>query len=248
VFVAAADGDTTGAYLIGYGGGDYWRDELRGELPRDERMETRLASPGVRDVWTLELRTGDVITAAANPGPNSLLDPVLDLAPADDPDAVIATDANSGGGRSAYIRSATIPASGLYTLRVWAADAASSGDYVLIWRYVNVAPTATPPLALAPVMTVRDSVPDGEYRFFTFQGQAGQHVRVRVEAEPGSGFDPVAALLGPDGDLLIEVDDVDEDLNPSFTFQLPQDGSYNVRVNGYLTGGPFTVYVETVFS
>ncbi|MFW5772828.1 MAG: PPC domain-containing protein, partial [Phototrophicaceae bacterium] len=134
------------------------------------------------------------------------------------------------------------------TLRVWAEEAASSGDYVLIWRYINVAPTATPPLALAPVMTVRDSVPDGEYRFYTFQGEAGQRVRMRVEAEAGSGFDPVAALLGPDGDLLVEVDDVDSDLNPSFTFQLPQSGSYNVRVNGYLAGGPFTVYVETVFS
>lgn len=247
VFVTAADSSASGAYWIGYGGGAFWRDVLRGDLPRDERMETALAAPGLRDVWTLELRAGDVITAAVNPGPGSLLDPVLDLAPADDPQAVLAADSDSGGGRSAYIRSVAIPASGLYTLRVWAAQGASSGDYVLIWRYINVAPTPTPPLALALVLTVRDSVPDGEYRFYTFQGRAGQRVRVRVEAQPGSGFDPVAALLGPDGDLLIEVDDVDDDLNPSFIFQLPQDGSYNVRVNGYLTGGPFTVYVETVF-
>jgi hypothetical protein len=72
-------------------------------------------------------------------------------------------------------------------------------------------------------------------------------VRVRVLAEEGSDFDPAAALIAPDGEVLIEVDDTEGDLNPRFNFELPADGTYNVRVNGYISGGPFEVLVEELF-
>jgi hypothetical protein len=61
------------------------------------------------------------------------------------------------------------------------------------------------------------------------------------------GFDPVAALIGPDNTILIEADDTNGDLNPRFLYELPADGVYNIRVNGYLAGGAFTLIVEELF-
>ncbi len=61
-----------------------------------------------------------------------------------------------------------------------------------------------------------------------------------------SGFDPVAALIGPDGSVIAEADDADDTLNPHFEMVLPVDGTYNVRVNGYMKGGPFTLTVTEI--
>jgi hypothetical protein len=246
VFVRGETG-TTGDFIIGYGIGSAWRDEIIGPAEFDQRNEGEIAWRGVRDVWTLELRRGDIITATVNPGPSSALDPILELAPASDRGLIVAIDDNSGGGRSPLIRRVEIPETGLYLLRVRASQAASIGSYILIWRYINVAPTPTVPPAVAPVLIRRDSVPEQEYRFYPFYGRVGQRVRVRVLAEEGSDFDPVAALIAPDGEVLIEVDDTEGDLNPRFNFELPADGTYNVRVNGYISGGPFEVLVEELF-
>jgi hypothetical protein len=246
VFVRGEAG-TTGDFIIGYGIGSAWRDAVAGPAEFDRRNEGEIDRRGVREVWTLELRQGDIITATVNPGPGSALDPLLELAPASDPGLILAIDDNSGGGRSPLIRRVEIPETGLYLLRVRASQAASTGSYNLIWRYINVAATPTVPPAVAPVLIRRDTIPEQEYRFYPFYGRAGQRVRVRVLAEEGSGFDPVAALIGPDGEVLIEVDDTEGDLNPRFNFELPDDGTYNVRVNGYLSGGPFEVIVEELF-
>ncbi|MBC7814305.1 MAG: PPC domain-containing protein, partial [Burkholderiales bacterium] len=82
------------------------------------------------------------------------------------------------------------------------------------------------------------------YCFYSFQGQAGSRVRVRVNATTDTAFDPVAALLGPDGEVIAQGDD-ENGLNPLFTSQLPADGTYTVRVNGYgLAQGDFEVQVE----
>ena len=58
--------------------------------------------------------------------------------------------------------------------------------------------------------------------------------------------DPVAVLLAPDGAVIAESDDTDGDLNPRFTVQLPADGTYRVRVNGYNVAGRFTLTVEAL--
>ncbi|MBC7871477.1 MAG: pre-peptidase C-terminal domain-containing protein, partial [Chitinophagaceae bacterium] len=71
-------------------------------------------------------------------------------------------------------------------------------------------------------------------------------VRIRVLATDGTTFDPVAALLDPAGTVIAEADD-SEGLNPVMTLELPADGTYSVRVNGYLTSGAYTVLVEELF-
>lgn len=243
--IMRGENNSSGAYTLSYGLGDSRFDVLRAEASFDVPNTAIIEQRGMRHVWTVRLRAGDVITANVNPGPSSILDPVVDIVPVDEPSLVIATDDNGGGGRSALLRDVAIPRTGLYLLRVWAAGTASLGDYTLIWRYVNVAPTITPPPARSPVLEIQDTVPPTEYRFYPFYGLEGQRVRVRVVGQ--NGFDPVGALVGPDGTVLTEVDDTDGDLNPNFTYELATEGTYNVRVNGYIDGGAYEVIVEVLY-
>jgi hypothetical protein len=237
----------SGEYIIGYGRGATWRDLGQGTITRDEINEGEISERGVRDVWMLELRAGDIITAAVNPVLSTTFDPVLELAPAYDPNSLLAIDDNGGGGLSPYLQRISIPESGLYLLRVYAARGVTTGSYTLIWRYVNVAPTPTPVLVVSPVFTLKDRVPDLAYQFYPFQGRTGQQIRISVIALE-DGFDPVAALVRGDGEVLIEVDDTDGDLNPTFAYTLPSDGTYNIRVNGYRQGGEFRLLVEEILN
>ncbi|GAB4513159.1 MAG: hypothetical protein OHK0046_13670 [Anaerolineae bacterium] len=241
-----SENQVTGQYILSYGIGSTRQDILQGEARFGERIEAVIDKRGLRHIWTLELRAGDVITAAVNAGVNSALDPIIELVPANALNVVLAEDDNGGGGTSALLRDIRIAESGIYLLRIRAAQAASFGSYALIWRYVNVAPTSTVPPGLAPVLRTLDNVPENEYRFYPFQGRVGQRVQIRVLAQGGT-LDPVAALIGPDGRELVTGDDSSGSLNPQFTFELTEEGTYNVRVNGYLSGGAFEVIVEEVF-
>lgn len=243
VFVTA-EGNSSGDYVISYGEGVNYEDTPRGPAEADTPYDGQIARRGMRDSWTLMLSAGDVITVAASPT-NNALDPVLELYAPDG--SLVASDDNSGGFPNALIGEAQAPVSGAYTLLVSGSSGSSMGPYRLIWRYINVAPTPTydPPRIL--LFTVEDAVAEGQYGFYPFQGVAGQQVRIHVIGQVASGFDPVAALIGPDGSVIAEGDDSDGTLNPRFTTTLPSDGTYQVRVNGYLSGGPFELIVERLF-
>lgn len=244
VFVTA-EGETFGDYVIGYGIGSTWIDARRGETLADRVAEGRIRRSGVREIWYAYLVAGDLITATVTPLSATLV-AVLALVGPDG--TLLGIDRESGGARTPQITGVRIPTTGIYTFTIWAAAPETIGEYALAWRYVDVAPTPTPPEGTLPVLVVDDRVGDQEYRFYPFQGQAGQRVRVRVLAVPGTGFDPVAALLAPDASIIAEGDDGDDgDLNPLFEATLPVSGTYNVRVNGYQTGGAFTLIVEALY-
>ncbi len=242
--LVTAEGNGTGSYVVSYGIGnsreDVWRDQTLDNLPYAGEIERR----GLRDVWSLALNPGDLISAVVTPLDN-VLDPVLEFVAPDG--SVIATDDNGGGYPSPLIASARAPVSGLYRLRVTGANAASSGTYQLIWRYIDLAPTVTPEPPRILLMSINDDIAESEYRFYPFQARAGQHVQIRVIGEAGSGLDPVAALLGRDGSVIAEGDDNGDDLNPRFTARIPEDGTYSVRINGYLSSGAFELIVEVLF-
>lgn len=235
--------DSQGDYVLAYGTGTSYADTRRGIIEADTPYESAIRGRGQREVWYAELEAGDVITAVAVPL-NTALDPVLELVAPDG--TLIASDDNSGGFPSPLLDAITIPVSGVYELRVTAANAATAGPYRIIWRYVAAAPTPTPDAPRYRIMTVADVVPEGQYRFYPFQGQAGQTVRIQVLGQPDTGFDPVAALLGPDGREIATGDDSGGDLNPRFRATLPADGTYTVRVSGYLSGGAFDVIVDAL--
>lgn len=240
VFITG-DNNSTGRFVVAYGRGDSFENVLRGQAFADQPIREFMAIPGQREVWNIQLNKYDIITAAVSPV-NSFLDPVLELVTPEG--TVLAVDDNGGGGTSALISSVRAPETGTYLLQVTAANAASSGDYQLIWRYVNVAPTNTPPPNTYRVLTVNDIAPENEYMFYPFQGQTGDRMQIQVVAAEGTGLDPVAVLIAPDGTEIAQGDDSPNDLNPRFTVDLPMDGTYNVRVNGYLSWGAFRLTVD----
>jgi len=243
VFVAG-ENNTTGTYIVAYGQGFSSEESRRGLTIADQTYSGEITQQGLRETWNLDLNPGDVISAVA--GSLDLnFDPVLELVAPDG--SIIATDDNGGGRLDALIASATAPIAGRYTLRVTAANALGDGAYSLVWRLINLAPTATRLPGTAPIMVFDDRITEGTYRFYPFYGEAGTTIRVQVTAAQGSGLDPVAVLIAPDGTQIAGGDDSEGDLNPRFTAELPADGTYMVRVNGYLSSGDFTLTVEQLF-
>ncbi|MBL8146802.1 MAG: hypothetical protein JNL34_10495, partial [Anaerolineae bacterium] len=218
-------------------------DVTRGLTAPDQVYAGEIPRRGLRESWPLDLHEGDVISAAISPL-NLNFQPVLELAAAN---GALVAMGEAAGGREVQIAAVRAPQTGRYMLRVSAVDAIGAGGYTLVWRSINLAPTVAPPPGIVPLLTYADAVTDNRYLLYPFYGQAGMRVRVRVTAQPGSSLDPVAALLGPDGAVIAEGDDSAEGLNPSFEAVLAADGFYRVRVNGYLSIGPFTVTVEALY-
>ena len=246
LYIAFVSGErnTLGNYIISYGVGFSREDSRRGLTIPDQIYTSEITRRGLGEVWSLDLNQDDVISAAASPL-TVILDPLLELIAPDG--TVVATDDNSGGGRDAFIASARAPVSGRYRLRVSAVKAAADGSYTLVWRIINRAPTATPAPGTTLIMSYADVIPENTYQFYPFYAEAGTRVAIHVTAQAGSSLDPVAVLLAPDGSEIAAGDDGANDLNPYFTATLPADGSYRVRVNGYLSSGAFTVTVEQVY-
>ncbi|MCW6037834.1 PPC domain-containing protein [Spirulina subsalsa FACHB-351] len=69
------------------------------------------------------------------------------------------------------------------------------------------------------------------YDLYTFPGEAGQRVRIRLESED---FDPYLVLFNSQGEKLADADDISpEDWNAELEYLLPEDGVYQVIVNSY---------------
>ena len=247
IFVTGED-NVIGEYVIGFGRGSTWLNYIRGPVRVDNAVEGSIDRRGQRDVWVVALTEGDIISTAVSANEGSALDPILELVPVSDSVTIIAIDDNGGGDNNPLLNNIRIPESGLYYLRVKASQAATVGTYTLIWRYVNRAPTSTPPPATFPVLSVDDFVETNAYNFYSFQGRAGQQVSIAVIADADTLLDPVMALLGVDGEIISEVDDSEGDLNSRLTITLPEDGTYTVRVNGYLSEGAFELSVQELFN
>jgi hypothetical protein len=244
VFVTS-ETHATGQYSIAYGTGSSNLDVMRGTAAPNVVNEGEIQKRGERDVWSLYLNSGDVIMAAVSPA-NDVFDPILEIAKGNDQQAFMVDD-NSGSDRNAIIPNIRITESGLYHLRIKAAQAATTGKYTLLWRYINAVPTPTPARGIVRLLTVDDTVADGAYAFYPFQGQAGQQIEISVVTEADNGFDPVAVLIGPDGSIIAEGDDSENSLNPRFVMTLSEEGTYTVRVNGYLRGGDFELSVVALY-
>jgi hypothetical protein len=244
--------ESIGDYQVSFGFGVSREDVMRGRTLTDEIYNGNIPKRGLREVWSLFLNAGDVIAASATPD-NSTFDPILEFAlasdetPDDTTDNIIDSDDNSGGNGAALISQVIAPQTGLYHLRISAAGTVSVGTYTLVWRYINAAPTPTPMPGVVPLFTIEDFMPLNVYLFYPFQGQSGQQVQIYVRALPGSPLDPVAALLDESGEVIASADDSDGTLNPRLMFTIPSNGTYTVRVNGYLSHGEFELTVERLF-
>jgi serine protease Do len=86
---------------------------------------------------------------------------------------------------------------------------------------------------------------DGSFfQEFSFQGQAGQSLRIRLESPD---FDTYLMLLDEGRNRIAENDDANPNTtNSEIAARLPRDGVYTVLVNSYQAGeqGRFLLTVE----
>ena len=192
-------------YVVGYGRGATYADILRGTAAADSPLIGG-DMPGLRDLWWLALTAGDVVELSA-PGAHL---------------SVIAPDGSSAaeGDNPLQITAAVTGEYHVY---------GEGTNYLFRWRALTAAPTAPPPVL---ILSADDPLPPQTYLYYPFQGESGRHIHIRVEALDAS-FDPVAALLDPDGNEIASGDDSEGSLNPDFEALLPVDGTYMLRVNGY---------------
>jgi len=81
------------------------------------------------------------------------------------------------------------------------------------------------------------------YEAWTFQGEAGERVRLSMES---NAFDPYVVAYGPDGGLVDENDDGPDGTNSMFELALSATGEYTVRATSYEGGetGLYRLMVE----
>ena len=213
IIIVTAEANTIGQFLISFGRGASVRDEYQGFALSNSRINTGIESVGTRHIWQLDLNPGDVISIAVS-GDDILLNPVIELVNASGD--VLYRDDDGGVGNAALIQLAEINTPASYLLRIYDESGTNTGTYTLLWNYVNIAPTPTVIPSLAQLLSVDDSVVDGEYQFYAFQGLAGQRVLIEAIAMADSNLDPVIALLNPAGEIILEADDNDDSLNPAY--------------------------------
>ncbi|NJO44631.1 MAG: trypsin-like serine protease [Oscillatoriales cyanobacterium RM2_1_1] len=157
----------------------------------------------------------------------------------------LAQDDDGGGENDAKIV-VTLPQDGTYTFLANSYDAGELGGYQLRLRTAALRqqpPTSRPTptgvlLQQQGSLDTNDAVlpMDGSlYDEYSFEGQAGQSVVIRLESQE---FDPYVALFSPNGRLVAENDDVSRiDKNAAITVTLPMTGTYRVVVNAYDSTG-----------
>lgn len=124
---------------------------------------------------------------------------------------------------------------GVYRVQVNGSSHGASGPYTFLVRPVVPAPEKVgAALALGTAVTQEDLAPVGDVDEFTFEGQAGQKVRLEFQATTGSYRDEFyVRLLTPGRDELIYVYSDGGDIAPqATTVTLAQAGRYILRVHG----------------
>ena len=96
--------------------------------------------------------------------------------------------------------------------------------------YPNDSRQTATPISLG--QTVNASIcPSGDMDYYAIQGAAGQHLSIRVLAGSlGSSLSPAITLWDAGGNFLASVDAPDEFGDSLLSYQLPQGGSYYIRV------------------
>lgn len=242
--IISGEGETTGRYTFSYGSGAVRAFVFKGPLRADRGEVSTIARPATGDIWHVTLNRGDLIIAGVTPLDGSIA-PILEMTSARG--ELIGIDAESAGPRSPLISGVRAPETGLYYLRVRPQRADTIGQYQIIFRYLDLGGTSTPVPGTLPILVTDGTLSIDEYDFYPLQGHAGQRILIAVDPLEGSPIDPYAAVIGPDGRVLIEGDDSGGTLSAYFEAVLPEDGLYQVRINGYLSAGSYRLTVTEIF-
>ncbi len=202
--------------------------------------------------YTFNGQAGDQIEIRMNRSSGDL-DPLLILLGPNGQET--ARDDDGGGSRNAYIRSLTLPASGVYTIvatRFGEAGGASDGNFSLTLTSLS-AGTPVPPLptgsSISYGQTVQGNVPPGANAqvTYTFNGQSGDVIEIRMNRGAGE-LDPLLILLGPNGQEVARDDDGGGSRNAYIrSLTLPASGVYTIAATKFGTaGGDFTLTLTLV--
>ena len=157
--------------------------------------------------------------------------------------------AANASGRDAALADVPLVESGVYTLVARSYGKRGAGAYRLTAsREPLLSLDGSAPIALGESIQAEIFVA-GQVDRWTFQGEAGQTVRIGMRHAAGSQLDPLLELLGPDGTTLITSDDDGGDVDSLITaFTLPLDGPYVIVARGWgsLSVGEYELSLEAV--
>jgi hypothetical protein len=158
--------------------------------------------------YTFNGQTGDVIEIRMTRGAGSELDPLLILLGPNGQE--VARDDDGGGSRNAYIRSLTLPASGVYTI-VATKFGTAGGDFTLTLTLVTAGSAGPTPqgggstLTFGSPVTGSISASSPEVRY-TFSAQAGQVIGVQM-SKTSENLDTLLILYDANGQEIARNDD-----------------------------------------
>jgi hypothetical protein len=246
VYLRSNDQTGTGAYLLTLNNTPFTvRDVQRGPAQHSLGNEQTLETFAAREVWTVDLVAGEVISvAAAARDPLQGLDVMLELAAPDGTSLGFNNDI--GDSRDAYLDSIAIPSTGEYKIYIAARNNASTGDYTLWWQRLDEIPTGVPP---SPTLTPTFAPPSAQFSAEVAAGgnftyalylEAGESLNVVVLGV--AGFDPLLRLYDPEAKIILELDDSNGSQNPRATLVAESPGFYTIEVSGFEgAGGSFSL-------
>lgn len=214
-----------------------------------QAVDGELASQRFADLFTLEAQAGQTIDISMEATNASDLDPFLILVAPDGRE--VTRNDDSQGTRNAQLSAVNLQDTGTYTIvatRFQQRFGYSTGAYTL---EVQETQNDTPPTASTRLIrygTEQTGVIDNNNtsEHFTFSGQAGDVVSIRMESTEGD-LDPKLQLTDSLGNVVAFNDDINILSNTNAAidnFILPMSGYYTIvatRYIGFETSGRFTL-------
>ncbi|MGB3136024.1 MAG: trypsin-like peptidase domain-containing protein [Nodosilinea sp.] len=189
--------------------------------------------------YRFEGRAGQTVTIDMSSGE---VDPYLILLAPDRDDFSIQDD-DSGGSLNARI-STRLPYTGSYLVLANTVSPGEAGGYQLrLSQGEQSQGGQSPPTTSSVGLRQQGALGPGDrtlqdgsfFQEFTFQGQAGQRVVIRLESPD---FDTYLILVDEARNRVDENDDANSNTsNSEISAQLPSNGTYTVLVNSYQRGG-----------
>lgn len=192
-----------------------------GTLTYNTPLSGTLTSDQSRAIYTFTAEAGDVVTVTLRA---AAFDAYLLLR--DPSGAVMAENNNGGGGTDARIRTVTLDAAGTYYVDATSASGSESGDFTLMVQRARYADSGA--MAYNEIVIGRMSG-DGPANY-TFEGSAGDRITIELTS---TDFDPAVVLFNPSEDQIAFNDDAAGLDSRISGFELPDDGTYTIIVDGY---------------
>lgn len=204
-------------------------------------VEGEVAGSGSPASFPLRTVPGQTLQLDAIPAPGAP-DGIDLLMKVYDTDGELVGEDDDGGGALNPRVTVTSESGGIYRVEVDVLG--EGGAFTLLARESEVVPEVTTALALSGGKAERAvAFPADQESLFTFSGRAGEVYSVTLVAEDPDGEDAADPMLelfsgeGTSGASLLSDDDSGGGLNSRLVAELPEDGTYTIRVSSLSSNG-----------